>query len=117
MAESWIKDIREYALNQAKLGQPFSGYKLVHGRRPGRKWKREQDVIDILARAGYTEEQYAQQGLKSVAEIEKVLGKQAFEALLGNCTTQGEGALTLVRAEDTRVEYTPAEAALSDLLN
>ena len=116
-AESWIKDIREYALNQAKLGQPFNGYKLVHGRRPGRKWKREQDVIDILARAGYTEEQYAQQGLKSVAEIEKILGRQAFDALLGNCITQGDGALTLVRAEDTRVEYTPAEAALSDLLN
>jgi hypothetical protein len=116
-AKAWISDMEAYALNQAKLGQNFAGFKLVHGRRPGRKWTREQDVIDILARAGYTPEQYEQQGLRSVAEIEKVLGRSAFDALLGELVTQGEGALTLVPDTDTRLEYTSAEAALSDLLD
>lgn len=116
-AKAWIKDLEEYALNQAKLGTEFRGYKLVHGRRPGRKWKNEDAVIDILARAGYTEDQYRDAKLKSPADMEKLLGGAAFRALLSGEWAQGEGALTLVPEEDTRVEVTSAEAALSDLLD
>lgn len=114
--ESWAKDIRAYALNQAKQGISFRGWKLVHGRRPGRKWKNEEEVVNVLTRAGYDREQYEETKLKSCAELEKVLGKPAFDALLGRMVTQGEGALTLVTEDDTRPEFTPADAALQDLL-
>ena len=114
-AEDWIKDIRAYALNQAKQGISFPGWKLVRGRRPGRKWKDEEEVINELARAGYDRDQYEETKLKSVSELEKVLGKTAFDALLSKQVTQGEGALTLVTEDDKRPEYTAAEAALSDL--
>lgn len=116
-AEAWIKDIRAYAQSQALLGQSWPGWKLVHGKRPGRKWKSEEDVVDVLARAGYTGEQYIETKLKSCAELEKVLGKSCFDALLGQLVTQGEGAITLVPDSDKRPEYSSAEAALGDLLN
>ena len=116
-AEAWIKDIRAYAQSQALRGQQWPGYKLVRGKRPGRKWANEESVIDQLARAGYSREQYEETKLRSCAEMEKVLGKTAFEALLSQFVTQGEAGLTLVPEEDKRQEYSPADAALSDLLN
>ena len=71
----------------------------------------------MLARAGYAREQYEETKLKSCSEMEKELGKTAFEALLGGLVTQGEGALTLVPESDSRPEYNSGEAALSDLLD
>lgn len=116
-AESWIKDIRAYALAQAKQGTTFYGYKLVHGKRPARKWKDEEEVVNVLARAGYDRDQYEETKLKTAAAMEKVLGKTAFDALLGGMVTQGEGALELVPEDDKRPEYSSADAALGDLLD
>lgn len=116
-AEAWIKDIRAYAQSQALRGQRWRGYKLVRGRRPGRKWTNEEEAVNVLARAGYAREQYEETKLKSCSEMEKELGKTAFEALLGGLVTQGEGALTLVPESDSRPEYNSGEAALSDLLD
>lgn len=116
-AEAWIRDIRAYAQSQALRGQQWPGYKLVRGKRPGRKWVSEDEVADTLARAGYDREQYEETRLRSCAEMEKVLGKTAFDALVGRFVTQGEAALTLVPEEDKRQEYSPADAALSDLLD
>jgi len=114
-ARDWMKSIEEYALNQAKLGTEFAGYKLVNGRKGSRKWTNEDEVINILARAGYTPEQYEESGLKTVAGVEKLLGKTTFNALLGKCTTQSEGALTLVKEEDNRAAVLTADAALNDM--
>lgn len=115
-AEAWIKDIRAYALSQAKQGVEYRGWKLVRGRRPGRKWKDEEEVINELSRAGYGRDQFEDTKLKSAAEMEKVLGKTTFDALLGKLVTQGEGALTLVPEDDKRPEYTDEEVALKDFI-
>ena len=116
-AEAWIKDIREYAQSQAIRGLHWNGYKLVRGRRPGRKWTSEEEAVNVLARAGYAREQYEETKLKSCSAMEKELGKAAFDALLGGLVSQGEGALTLVPETDSRPEYNSGEAALSDLLD
>lgn len=116
-AEAWIKDIREYAQSQAIRGLRWKGYKLVRGRRPGRKWTSEEEAVNVLARAGYAREQYEETKLKSCSAMEKELGKAAFDALLGGLVSQGEGALTLVPETDSRPEYNSGEAALSDLLD
>lgn len=115
-AESWIKDVRAYALNQALKGAEWPGYKLVRGKRPGRGWKDEDAVKELMMRAGHPGESYLVTKMKSVAELEKVLGKTAFSALLGNQVTQGDGALSLVPEEDRRIEYTSADADFSDLI-
>ena len=116
-AEDWIKNLRSYAHNQAIQGKHWYGWKLVRSKRPSRVWKDEAAVIDQLARAGYTEEQYCTAPkLKSVAEMEKTLKKAAFDALVGKYVFQGEGGLTLVPESDKREEYLPVDLAFGDLL-
>lgn len=115
-AEDWIKNVRGYAYNQALRGHKWQGYKLVRGRRPGRVWSDEAEVITTLARAGYTEEQYCTAPkLKSVAELEKTLKKSAFDALIGRYVFQGEGTITLVPESDKREEYMPIDLAFGDM--
>lgn len=116
LTEAWLKDIRSYALGQALKGERFPGYKLVRGRAPARKWKSEDEVVDQMARAGYSEEQYMEpRKLMSVAALEKSLGKTAFKALLSQATVQGDAQLTLVPENDKREEYSSADAAFGDL--
>ena len=116
-AEAWIKDIRAYAENQALHGQVWPGWKLVHGKRPNRQWADPEEVKAQLLRAGYPADQFQEVKLKPVGEIEKALGKKAFQALVGGLVSQGEGKLTLVPADDKRVEFASADADFQDLLN
>jgi len=116
-AEDWIKNVRDYARSMALEGHEWKGYKLVRGRRPGRKWKDENEVINTLARAGYSQEQYmTEPELRSCSELEKILKKSAFDALVGQYVFQGDGALTLVPEDDKREAYSPIELSFGDLL-
>lgn len=116
-AEAWIKDIRAYAENQALHGQVWPGWKLVRGKKPNRQWADPEEVKAQLLRAGYPADQFQEVKLKPVGEIEKALGKKAFQALVGGLVSQGEGKLTLVPADDKRVEFASADADFQDLLN
>ena len=116
LTEAWLKDIRAYAMAQALKGAIIPGYKLVRGRAPARKWRNEDEVIDQMARAGYSTEQYMEQPkLMSVSVLEKSIGRTAFKALLAGQTIQGDAALTLVPEDDKREEYSSADAAFADL--
>ena len=115
VAEAWIKDVRAYARNQALRGQTWPGYKLVRGRKGNRVWTDEEQVREQLVRAGIPDEKYLKSGLKSPGDIEKAMGKQAFDALVKQYVTQPEGALNLVPEDDKRVEYASADADFSDL--
>ena len=117
IAEAWIADIRAYAMSQALKGQQWAGFKLVAGRRPPRKWTDVEAVVDQLSRAGYTDEQiYKPRELITVGEAEKLLGKPAFRAILGQFSVQGEGAPTLVPESDKRLSINSSEAAFADLV-
>lgn len=115
VAEAWIKDIRAYAENQALHGQSWPGYKLVRGKKPNRQWTDPEEVKAQLLRAGYPTDQFEETRLRPVGEIEKALGKKAFRALVGELVSQGEGRLTLVPADDKRIEYSSADADFSDM--
>lgn len=116
VAEDWLKDIREYARSQALKGQHWPGFKLVAGRKPPRKWTSEDAVVDQLSRAGYSDDQIYKKSVISVGEAEKLMGKQAFRAVLGQFSTQGEGAPTLVPESDKRLAINSSEAAFADLV-
>lgn len=116
-AVDWIKDLQAYALSQALRGQEWPGYKLVRGKRPPRKWVDEEEAKHQLIRAGYEPEVYTETKFKSPSNIEKLVGKQAFEAIFATLVTQGDGALTLVPESDKRTEFTSAEADFSDITN
>lgn len=117
VAEAWIADIRAYAKAQALKGQHWPGFKLVAGRRPPRKWSDTEAVIDQLSRAGYSDEQiYKPRELINPGEAEKLLGKPAFRAILGQFSVQGDGAPTLVPESDKRLSINSGEAAFADLV-
>lgn len=116
-AIDWIKDLQAYALSQALRGQEWPGYKLVRGKRPPRKWVDEEEAKHQLIRAGYEPEVYTETKFKSPSNIEKLVGKQAFEAIFATLVTQSDGALTLVPESDKRTEFTSAEADFSDITN
>jgi len=115
VAEQWIKDIRAYALTKALGGYKWPGYKLVRGKKPSRAFRSEEEAEEQLIRAGYSKEQYMQTRMKTVAEIEKLLGKKAFGAIMGELVVQGDGNLILTTEDDKRVEWSSADAAFGDL--
>jgi len=115
-AEQWLKDVRDYARAQAIRGVEYPGWKVVRGKRPGRRFKDENEVILKLAHAGFSEDQYCSpKKLMSPAELEKSIGKTAFDALLTDQVTQGDGALTLVPEDDKRLAYNSADLQFADL--
>lgn len=117
IAESWLRDIRSYAKNQALRGQQWKGWKLVRGRKGNRTWSNDEQVTEQLIRAGYDDSLFLNRKVKNPGEIEKAIGKQAFDALVKRYVTQAEGALTLVPEDDNRVEVSPADADFSDMVS
>lgn len=113
-AKSWIKDLEDYAQAQAIKGQNWPGYKLVRGR-SNRSWKNNEEAMDNLLRAGYKREDLMKNEMKSVSEIEKMLGKKAFQAFAEPFTIKPEGKLTLVPESDKRQAVSPADADFSDM--
>ena len=114
-AEQWCKDIRDYAKSQALNGTRLNGWKLVRGRRGARTFTDEQMVREQLNRAGFDNNTIEKRGLKSVAELEKIVGKSAMDALVGQYIAQKEGALELAPEDDKRPEYSTAIADFGDL--
>lgn len=116
VAIEWLKDVQAYALARAKDGVDIRGYKLVRGRKPGRKWGDEDEARNILAHAGYTEDQYCEPRVfTSPSKLEKAIGKKAFTALVADKTFQGEGSLTLVPESDKRPAVNSADVEFADM--
>lgn len=114
-AEAWLKDLKAYALAQALRGQEWDGYKVIRGKRPPRAFRNQEEAEQQLIRAGYTPDQYMETRMKTVAEVEKLLGKRAFNSLMSEQVVQGEGNFTLVSAEDKRVAFESADFAFADM--
>lgn len=114
IAKSWISDLEAYAQAQAIKGQRWRGYKLVRGR-SNRSWKNEEAVKDNLLRAGYKSEDIVKSELRSVSEIEKLLGKKSFRTFAEDFVFKPEGKLTLVPESDKRQAVNPADADFSDM--
>lgn len=97
---SWANDIYAYATEKAlNENKEWSGYKLVEGR-SNRKYKSEQEVISKLLEAGYKD--IYKQSLLGLSEMEKLLGKNIFNELLGSLVEKPQGKLTLVPISDKR---------------
>ncbi|MDO5714770.1 MAG: DUF2800 domain-containing protein [Tissierellia bacterium] len=98
--ESWIKDIKEYALKKALEGHKWKGYKLVEGR-ANRRYINEEKIAKLVKKLGY--EPYEQK-LKGITAMSKMLGKKEFEEKLGSFLERPRGKPTLVPRSDKREE-------------
>jgi len=98
----WLSDVKEWAFQQAEKGNPVPGFKLVEGR-SNRKYRSEEEIIDLLSVEGIPEELVYKRSLIGITEMEKLLGKKKFAEVLGNAIEKPQGKPTLVPESDKRL--------------
>ena len=100
----WASDVMAYAQAEAiENGKHWNGYKLVEGRSV-RKFSDEAKVEAAAKEAGYTD--IYNKSLITLTAFEKLMGKDAFQEILGSYVTKPAGKLTLVPVSDKRPEVT-----------
>ncbi len=95
---SWANDIKEYALKAALNGKQWKNRKLVEGRSI-RKYTDEAMAALAVKNAGY--EPYEKK-LLGITEMQKMLGKEQFNKILGDFVEKPKGKPTLVPMSDKR---------------
>lgn len=110
----WSELVKAYALDQAKMGVKFPGYKLVEGRASRRFTADDETILCTLAKSHLCEADAMVHKLRTVADMEKVYGKAAFDEVLGSYVVKDAGAPTLVPITDKRPEINSNEAAADD---
>lgn len=101
---SWVSDVKEYALKEALNGTKFEGFKLVAGR-SNRKYTDEAAAADLVIAAG---KDPFEKKLLGITAMTALLGKKAFEDILGGLTFKPPGKPVLVTADDKRPEFNSA---------
>lgn len=101
---SWANDVKEHALKEALKGTKFEGFKVVAGR-SNRKFTNEAAVIDLVYAAG---KDPFEKKLLGITAMTSLLGKKAFEDILGELTFKPSGKPVLVTADDKRPEFNSA---------
>ena len=98
--KTWAANVEAYALSKAvNQGVVFEGFKLVAGRSV-RKYTSETDVAAAAEAAGYKD--IYDRKLITLTAMEKLMGKPAFNEILGDLVTKPAGKPTLVPASDKR---------------
>ena len=95
---AWANDIKAYALQMAIAGKEWQGWKLVEGR-SNRKISNEEAVIKAVTSAG---KDPFEKKLLGVTALEKLLGKNKFNELIGQYVIKPPGKPTLVPESDKR---------------
>jgi hypothetical protein len=101
--KKWLTTIEEYALHAATVdGIAWPGLKVVEGRSV-RKISNEAAAQTILSNAGYESESFLKPvTLKSITELEKLVGKKKFAELMADVITKPPGKPTIVDESDKR---------------
>lgn len=109
---NWVQDLMAYATQEAIGGKTWPGYKLVAGRSV-RRYTSEAEVIKAATDAGYTD--IYKTSLLSVGDLEKRMGRKAFQAVVGKHITKPHGAPLLVPEGDPRKPYSDAASDFTDI--
>ena len=113
----WAELVKAYAAELALSGVEVPGYKLVEGR-SSRAYALDDDAImQMLLKADYAQEEITVTKLRTVADMEKTIGKAAFSEILADVVVKTPGAPTLVPITDKRPAINSAAAAKEDFAN
>ncbi len=104
---SWYNDLKDYALSAILDGKEIPGWKAVEGRSVRSFDDAEAAFKDIIA-AGYEETMLYERKPKSLAEVEKMLGKKAFAEVAGAHVMRPPGKPALAEESDKRPSFSPA---------
>lgn len=105
----WLADVKATVLKQAVNGKKWPGMKLVEGR-SSRVWSDEKKVVRVLEDNLFEPEDYLNQKLKGLGDLEKLLGKASFNSILGPLTIKPPGSPTLADENDKRPEWSKSQA-------
>lgn len=108
---SWANDVKAYAFSKAMEGKTWTGYKLVAARST-RKYADEKAVATAVINAGF--DPYEKK-LLTITEMQKLLGKEKFEEVLGGLIVRPQGKPTLVPESDSRPAITNAKNEFTEI--
>ena len=109
----WAEEIKAYAQDAAlNHGKQWHGYKVVEGRSV-RKYSNEEAVVEAANAAGYHD--IFRKTLLPITEMEKLMGKQEFQTILGGLVVKPAGKPTLVPASDKRPAITSANTDFNEI--
>lgn len=106
----WVSDLKEYALSQALQGNTVAGWKAVAGR-SSRDWTDRDKAFETIIASGTPEAMLYERKPLTLAAVEKLMGKKAFEEMVGDLVVKREGKPTLVKESDKREAITNVVSA------
>ena len=111
---AYITKVKEYIHGKLEAGEAVEGFKLVAGR--GRRViNDEASAINRLDEAGFAKEIVSSVKLKTITELEKILGKKGMTTILGELVETKAGSPVLAFSEDKRPAIAGAFNDLKDL--
>ncbi len=111
--KKWIEHVETYALTQARdHGENFPGMKLVAGR-SNRVISNKEEAAKLLQQEGFTDI-FKPQELLNITKLEKAIGKDAFNNVLGDLIIKPSGKPTLVKETDKRPEINGFQNAVEE---
>lgn len=108
MLQSWIDRVKEASLDRALRGEEFPGWKVVAGRSTRKITDPTQLVVRLTAEGFESEHLFRPQELRTLTDLEKIVGKKRFAEVCGDCVEKKPGKPTLVPETDKRDSLDPA---------
>lgn len=112
---AWLEDMKEYALSESLAGADVPGWKAVEGR-GSRAFTDTDEAVDALIKNGIDESVLYERRVLTLAQMEKAVGKKAFNELVGDLVVKNPGKPTLVEESDKRPRITNQPTA-ADVFN
>lgn len=106
--KGWLSDLESYALSSALKGETIPGWKVVEGR-SNRKIKDADELAEALLEEYSESDIFKPTELKSLTELEKIVGKKTMGERYGEYIYKPEGKPTLVPETDKRPTYSLVE--------
>jgi hypothetical protein len=107
---AWVKSLEEYALSECLQGSEIQGWKVVEGRAV-RQFTCQDEAFRVLMDNGFEETMLYERKPLTLAETEKLVGKEKFKELLDPYVSVPQGKPTLVLTSDKREKYRGITAA------
>lgn len=113
--KTWLTGVEEYSLEQALSGVQYQGFKIVEGRSI-RKITNPTAVMELLVKEGFAKESYIKPTeLRSITDLEKLIGKKRFGAICAEYINKPQGKPTLVPESDKRPAFNQAADDFKDI--
>lgn len=111
--DSWLADLKDYALSALLDGHEVPGWKAVEGRK-SRVWDDQSAAFDTIRAAGVDDAMLYERKPLTLAAIEKEMGKAKFADIAGTHIIQQPGKPTLAPESDHREAITLKPTAEED---